>query len=146
MRYLCSSCNEVMPNEDGQTCPSCEVWGYPIITKDLPKTKKAYQMPRGKLKPVSRKQSNLLVSYRASGPMGAQEACCKCGANDHLTKHHPFGRSGTQDDQPCIALWIWLCQACHDWVHTNSNEAYQAGWLQPKYRNQTGDAPKPWTK
>jgi len=145
MTFNCPDCHASLANAIGQECEHCGSWVLPILTKTPPKIKKVYAMRRTALKQVSPKQRNLLVSYRKSAALGRADQCDKCGCADGLTKHHPYGRSGQQDGLDCINLWIWLCHTCHDWVHTNSNEAYELGWLQPKYRNQTGTSKKPWT-
>lgn len=142
MRYLCS-CGHELKTSTPQECDECGEFVSPIIAKDPPRAKSPGGMRRTKLKPVSAKQRDLLVSYQSSVPLN-EGGCARCGTLDNLQKHHPYGRSATKDGKPCITLWIWLCYHCHDWVHVNSNQAYAEGWLQPEYRNQTGTAPEPW--
>ena len=146
MKYICPWCETVLPNSDLQECSECKEYCYPIITKETKTQPKSNQpLKRTKLKPVSSKQSNLLKSYKSSIPLN-EGGCAKCNSLDELQKHHPYGRSATVGDQPAISLWIWLCSKCHTWVHEHANQAYELGWLQPEYRRQKGNSPKPWIK
>jgi hypothetical protein len=41
--------------------------------------------------------------------------------------HHVKGRGPHLLDE---STWLATCRACHDWVHSNANEARALGWLQ----------------
>ena len=54
------------------------------------------------------------------------EPCVRCGAvSDHA--HHRKLRSQGGEDSP--ENLVRLCFLCHDWVHSNPAEAYEAGLL-----------------
>lgn len=70
--------------------------------------------------------------------------CAMCHQGSHkdtLEPHHHSGRIGYR-----ILEFVWMCKACHDWVHANGTMARAMGWLQPAFdgRPDDGTCPKPW--
>lgn len=129
--FKCPNCDHELRGSGMQTCPGCNEVSIPYIAK-APKSMPA---KKKRLRPVSKKRAKLIKEYNEAQPLNSGERCAKCGVNDNLDRHHPYGRTGEHDGKPTITLWIWLCRECHDWVHANSTEALSQGWLQPKFYN-----------
>lgn len=161
----CPNCDNLVAatNSTLSYCVTCNDYVLPYFKK-AEKTKnykerntsKFSSLPSAKqnMKPVGKKMSKRLATYRAapSDQQGTEPVCAKCGATQNLTKHHPYGRSGTTEDgRDAITVWIWLCTSfgnrCHDVVHENPDQALKDGWLQPEYRNlntENYERKKPW--
>lgn len=43
--------------------------------------------------------------------------------------HHRRSRSVRGDHRHCSCNGIWLCAACHSWVHAHPFEARAKGWI-----------------
>lgn len=104
------------------------------------------RMKRTPLSPVSDAMRKRLSKYNRTAPVNDPAHCPMCKASlseATLSRHHPFGRSGDH-----LFTFLAMCQHCHDWIHENSNQAYDLGWLQPEYRGQphNNTHPIPWNQ
>ena len=101
--------------------------------------------PRKKLRQVSKKKAQWNKLYKlAKEEDHFFQRCAKCNLGDRkegLECHHPFGRIGKR-----ILAYVYLCQRCHDWIHSNGRVARDLGWLQPEFDGRPPDqsVPKPW--
>lgn len=112
---------------------------------------KSGEMPIKKkkaLRKVSKKGAERLKEYNKSNPLNGINCCASCGSESNLERHHPYGRG--RDN---ITKWIWVCASnsgcgIHDKIHSNPNEYFKLGWLQPEYRGldpyNFPNHPKPW--
>jgi 5-methylcytosine-specific restriction endonuclease McrA len=82
----------------------------------------------GRLKPVSKKRakqnkvySSVRLDYLQHNPL-----CERCGEKaDQI--HHKRGRFGERlNDKD---FFMAVCMTCHNWIHSNSIEAYSKGYL-----------------
>jgi len=82
----------------------------------------------GRLKPVSKKRakqnkvySAVRLEYLQHNPL-----CERCGKKaDQI--HHKKGRFGERlNDKD---FFMAVCMTCHNWIHSNSIEAYSKGYL-----------------
>lgn len=102
-----------------------------------------------RLNRVSKRRQRDLQAYYDAVKVAKEHdhTCQKCRqefwSNLSLDAHHPYGRTNGW-----LQHFILLCRECHDGIHQNPNEAYQAGWLQPEYKGyvRPDSHPEPWTK
>ncbi len=85
-------------------------------------------LQRGGLNKISKKrQKSLQIYNKAISEIPHDSCCCKCGSREILEIHHPKGRK-------FIDNFIIVCHRCHEWIHSNANEAMRLGWLHPEIR------------
>jgi hypothetical protein len=85
------------------------------------------------MKHVSEKRAEWLEQYKRILQVYIPSACARCGIkgnnwkhfNGDFEPHHPFRR--TTRAFCCVILP--LCHECHEWVHHNSKQAKEEGWL-----------------
>ncbi len=56
---------------------------------------------------------------------GTEQRCTKCGIAGEMNQHHIGKRRYSE-------LCIFLCTPCHNYVHANTKESYEKGFLVKK--------------
>ena len=94
-------------------------------------------MKRTRLRSTSEKMTAILQVYRLLKHLLAPHFnhCARCQAHCTPDIHHPYKRGKGRFSWKLFCI-IPLCRVCHEWVHTNENQARKDGWLvEPKYHN-----------
>lgn len=85
-------------------------------------------LQRGGLNPMSKKKQSWTNKYIEKKKQDDEwqecKVCGKTNRKEDASPHHPHGRNDSN-----ILIYWWLCNSCHELIHTNPKEARENGYL-----------------
>lgn len=131
-KKLCAGCGEmtyIWANREGRKlCKQCSYTGVAKLSISKPTTKKPIPPRSQKRSKEEKLYSAKRIIYLQDHPMCEAHLPGIC--TDYSTDiHHKYSGKDRSEYFLDIKTWMSICRACHSWIHDNSKNARELGFL-----------------